>query len=247
MVSVLPVFRRTLFSAVPLALVVALVATPTAQAEDRPTGPDISSHQHVGGAPIDWQAVKDAGHDFGMIKATEGTDYVNPYFNDDTARMRAAGVLRGAYHFPVFGESPEMQAIHYVTTVFPQNVMGSLPPLIAVERSNGASAATIINWLHRWLNVVEVMTGKKAIIYTTEFWEDGVNDTHEFSQYPLWISDWGKDVKDPYLVGGWTNWVFWQTTDAATIPGISVPCDSNVYNGTLGPLTEWATQGFYGM
>ncbi|NMN99499.1 glycoside hydrolase family 25 protein [Antrihabitans stalactiti] len=240
-----PRFRSKLFAALPLALAVVLVAATPANA-DRPTGADASSHQHVGGKPIDWQKVKASGHDFAMIKATEGSDYVNPWFNEDTNKMRAAGVLRGAYHFPVFTEAPEPQAIWYVQNTFPQNVAGSLPPLIAVERSNGMPAPVIINWLHRWLNVVELLTGRTPVIYTTAFWEDGVANTNEFTRYPLWIADWGKDVKNPHLVGGWTNWVFWQTDDKANIPGIETPADRNVYNGEMGPLTRWANTPYYG-
>jgi len=57
-------------------------------------GPDVASYQHPHptkahphGQPINWKAVRKSGKDFAIVKATEGTNYVNPafagpYFND---------------------------------------------------------------------------------------------------------------------------------------------------------------------
>ena len=41
-------------------------------------GIDVASHQHPGGAAIDWTAVKQSGQSFVFVKATEGTSYTNP-------------------------------------------------------------------------------------------------------------------------------------------------------------------------
>ncbi|MET0199953.1 MAG: glycoside hydrolase, partial [Rhodococcus fascians] len=35
-------------------------------------GPDVSSWQHIDGTKIDWHSVRKSGHDFAMVKATEG-------------------------------------------------------------------------------------------------------------------------------------------------------------------------------
>ena len=43
---------------------------------------------------IDWFAVRAAGHRFAMVKATEGLDYINPYFVPDSLLIRAAGLAR---------------------------------------------------------------------------------------------------------------------------------------------------------
>ena len=63
------------------------------------TGVDVASHQHPGGAPIDWVKVRAAGHSYALVKATEGTTYTNPYFVDDWTGAGAAGLYRGAYHY----------------------------------------------------------------------------------------------------------------------------------------------------
>ncbi|MBF6202271.1 GH25 family lysozyme, partial [Nocardia cyriacigeorgica] len=71
---------------------VALAGLVPVTAQAGPTGPDVSSWQHVDGRMIDWHAVRAAGHQFAMVKATEGIHYVNPYFIPDSILMRTAGV-----------------------------------------------------------------------------------------------------------------------------------------------------------
>jgi lysozyme len=69
------------------------------------TGVDVASWQHPGtsgttcGSPIDWYAVKNAGHSFAYIKATESTTYTNPCFAQDWQGAANAGLYRGAYHY----------------------------------------------------------------------------------------------------------------------------------------------------
>src|SRR4051812_29154498 len=62
-------------------------------------GPDVASYQHPYGHRIAWHKVAKAGHEFAIIKATEGRYYRNPWFHRDYSGARAAGLARGAYHF----------------------------------------------------------------------------------------------------------------------------------------------------
>src|SRR5262245_61075050 len=64
---------------------------------DGPTveGIDVSGYQ----PNTDWAKVKGANRKFAFIKATEGTGYVNPYFDHDWKGAKQNGILRGAYHY----------------------------------------------------------------------------------------------------------------------------------------------------
>src|SRR4051812_44288131 len=62
-------------------------------------GPDVASYQHPYGQRIAWHKVKASGHEFAIVKATEGGYYRNPWFRRDYRGARAAGLARGAYHF----------------------------------------------------------------------------------------------------------------------------------------------------
>lgn len=73
-------------------------------------GIDISSWQHPGGAPIDWEKVAAIGLRFVLVKASQGTGYINPWAVRDLEDARAEGLLVGAYHYFGAGENVEAQA-----------------------------------------------------------------------------------------------------------------------------------------
>jgi len=73
-------------------------------------GVDVSSWHHPEGQPIDWEAVYGAGYRFAIVKATQGTTYVNPWVARDVSDALAAGLLVGAYHYYEAGEDPNQQA-----------------------------------------------------------------------------------------------------------------------------------------
>src|SRR5690606_12907199 len=58
-------------------------------------GIDVSGHQ----GNVDWAAQWNAGKRFVWAKATEGTGYVNPYFNQQYNGSYDQGFIRGADHF----------------------------------------------------------------------------------------------------------------------------------------------------
>ena len=58
-------------------------------------GTDVSHYQ----GDIDWRKVREVGCVFAFAKATEGTTYVGPRFQDNCRGMQEAGLRRGAYHF----------------------------------------------------------------------------------------------------------------------------------------------------
>ncbi|MGY2118588.1 glycoside hydrolase family 25 protein [Nocardia gipuzkoensis] len=215
-----------------------LVATLPAAAA--PTGPDVSSWQHTGGSPIDWFAVKRSGQDFAMVKATEGLSYVNPYFVPDSLLMRAAGLVRGTYHYARPNLPPEPQAAMYAAVVLGQNGPLDLPPVLDLEDSGGLGPAALIDWTHRYLTTVRALTGRVPILYTyPNFWRTAMADTAEFAGYPLWIADYRGNAH-PEVPGGWSTWTFWQTTDSGSLPGIAGRVDLNVYSGAQGDFARFA-------
>ena len=50
-------------------------------------------------AGIDWPKVRATGQRFVFVKATEGSFYSDPTFDDNWLGAKSAGLLRGAYHF----------------------------------------------------------------------------------------------------------------------------------------------------
>ncbi|WP_278261063.1 glycoside hydrolase family 25 protein [Nocardia sp. AG03] len=229
-----------------VAVVAAGVVGPVA-AQAAPSGPDVSSWQHVDGRLIDWHAVRAAGHQFAMVKATEGLHYVNPYFVPDSILMRTAGVARGTYHYARPELPPEPQAALYAATVLGQNGPLDLPPVLDLEASGGLSPAALVEWTHRYLNALQALTGRTPIIYTyPNFWKTAMADSNAFTRYPLWIADYSGD-EHPEVPGGWPTWTFWQTTDRGSVPGIGGATDVNVYSGAQGDFARFANMsGLFG-
>jgi lysozyme len=75
-------------------------------------GIDVSHYQ----GSVDWATVAGGGERFGFAKASEGvsgTGSSDPYFADNWSGMRAAGILRGAYHFYHPKDDPTAQAHNF--------------------------------------------------------------------------------------------------------------------------------------
>ena len=200
-------------------------------------GIDVSHFQGT----IDWNAVVQDGKAFAFVKATEGLTYVDPQFHANWAGAKAAGLLRGAYHFYEPGDDPRQQAEFFLETVQPGP--GDLPPALDIEVSKGQSASEIVQGIQEWLSTVQRALGITPLLYTDRtFWNS--LQTEEFSAYPLWIADYG--VTTPVLPAGWTSWTFWQSSETGTVPGVTGSLDLDLFQGSLEELRTLVIPGTIG-
>lgn len=196
-----------------------------------PQGADVSKYQ----ADFDWNA---AGVSFGYARISDGTTYVDSWFDANWKKMKDAGVLRGAYQYFRPGQSATAQANMVVQKVGKLGA-GDLPAVIDVEATDGQSAATIASKVQTWLDIVEQGTGKRPVIYTGPyFWQDKVGST-AFGKYPLWIAHYGASC--PSIPAGWSKWTFWQYCDGQTqYCSNGKGWDRDVFNGTKAELAAFA-------
>ena len=198
-------------------------------------GIDVSEWQ----GSIDWKAVKSAGRVFAFARIADGT-YHDKTFSTNWPAMKSAGLLRGAYQYFEPGEDPTTQADIVVSAVGKLGD-GDLPCVADVEATGGQSAATIVAHLKTWMARVEAGTGQKPIIYTGKyFWEGNVADSTAFNSYWLWHAQY-TTASCPNIADAWSDWQFWQYTDAASVGGVSGGVDGDKFNGTLATLTDLAT------
>ena len=219
---------------VALALIVLVgLATP---ASALLTGVDVASHQHPGGSAIDWRAVRAAGHSFAFVKATEDSNYTNPYFASDWAGAGAAGLYRGAYHYarPALPLSTAVdQARYFVSRTGVMSGGADLPGVLDLEETGGLGQGDLAAWARTWLAEVQRLTGKAPMVYTGYyFWRDQVgNPTDIGANYRLWLPSYPADPNSttfrPLVPAGWGTWTFWQYTSTGTVPGISGSVDVN--------------------
>src|SRR5882724_3557746 len=168
---------------------------------------------------IDWSRVANAGYKFAFICVLDGTTFHDPKFASYWTGAKNAGLVRGAYQFFRPAQSVTAQAdlmIAAVGTLGPSD----LPPVIDVEITQSVSPATLAARIRTWVDRVKAGTGVDPIVYTGKyFWRDQVGGPTSFANNPLWIAQY--TTLCPDLPAPWSNWTFWQNSDAGTVPGIS--------------------------
>jgi GH25 family lysozyme M1 (1,4-beta-N-acetylmuramidase) len=257
--------RRLIYRTLTTAVVALAIAAPitvgslsSASAAKVVKGPDVASYQHPHatkahphGQPINWAAVAKAGYDFAIVKATEGTSYVNPYFAgpyySDYADAATAGLVHGSYHFarpalPIVA-SATAQAKVFAKTVGSVTTTKTLPPALDLEVTGGLNPGQLVTWAQTFLLEMRTLTGRTPMLYTyPNFWENDLRDPTALARYPLWMAEYGVSngpVSD-----------LWQYTDHANIKGIVGGVDVSKFQGTSGfpwsilsdgtALTPWA-------
>jgi len=197
-------------------------------------GIDVSHWQGT----IDWTKVSGAGMRFAMIKATDGTAFVDPNYATNHAQAKAAGLHTTAYHFAqpdaTVGDAIT-EADHLVAVASLGD--GDMIPALDLETTGGLGATALQSWVASWLDEVTARIGVRPMIYTSpNFWKTYMGDTRSFADAgytTLWIAHWG--VASPTIPAqnwGGHGWTFWQYSDCGSVPGVSGCVDLDRYNGT---------------
>jgi len=201
-------------------------------------GLDVSHYQGT----VSWASVLQNGYRFAFVKATEGVSSTDPEFSTNWTGAKAAGLMRGAYHYYEPGGDPQQQAEHFLDTVWPeggQPLPGDLPPVLDIETTGGQSAEEIVQGIQTWLSLVQQRTLQIPILYTSHGFWDGLG-TSQFGGQPLWVAEYGVAAPSP-LPTGWQQWRFWQFSQTGKIEGISGDVDLDVFQGTLQQLQQMAS------
>jgi GH25 family lysozyme M1 (1,4-beta-N-acetylmuramidase) len=210
-------------------------------------GIDVSSNDHASGKTVNWAAQKAGGDEFAYVKATEGTSYVNPFFNQDYNGAKNVGLYTGAYAWgrPDLGNAVG-QANHFVDQMQWSTDGRTLPPFLDIEwpysqlnlpACYGVSQAAMRSWISSFLGQVKARIGTTPMIYTNvNWWNPCTGSSAAFGEYLLDISSCNSA---PPSVPGWgTNWTFWQYEIDACERGAKR--DYDVFNGTLADLAALA-------
>jgi lysozyme len=194
-------------------------------------GVDVS---HFDGT-VDWGVARRDGVTFAIIKATEGTSFVDNHFASNWANTRANGIVHGAYHFFRPKSDPVAQADFFVG-VAGSPTSGELPPVIDLEVTDGLTAAQVAAGARTFLQRVQQKTGRVPMIYTSvRVFNSLLGGPAGFGPYPLWVANWNvrcPNIPDP----PWTRWTFWQSSATGTVAGFSDPVDVDRFNGTSADL-----------
>ena len=193
------------------------------------------------------------GVSFIFIRAAYGTG-VDTRFVANWAGARSAGLLRGAYLFyrPTDDGTPEQQAEAFVAAL--GGDLGELPLVVDVENERGVSLpppAALAAGARACLSRVQLLSGRRPIVYTNKLWQDHVGSPSWSHDYDLWLAAWPKvwtpDLR-PSLPNGWSDWRFWQYSGDGNGLGPqygveSGAIDLDAFNGDEAALRAYAVQG----
>lgn len=200
-------------------------------------GFDAASYQGA----FDAERASRDGYAFCILKATQGTSYVNPYYRTQAAKVRASGMLLGHYHFTEFG-SADAEAAHFISTVEAAGhvTTGELFALDCEDRYDDAGnlipapADCYPLVLDVALRVYRAF-GAYPLIYSSQSFIDAHNLSHlANNNLGLWLAAW--QSADPTPVPQWPFVAFWQYADKGSVDGINGPVDLDFFNGPLARL-----------
>ena len=200
-------------------------------------GVDVSAYQ----GDIDWEVLSRQGIAFAFIKATEGSSYVDEYFEANFTGARQTSLKAGAYHFFSFDSPGETQADNFIAHV--PIVSGALPPVVDFEfydgkEENPPDPDGVRKELNDLLDRLETHYGTKPIIYSTNK-TYGLYLAGYYEGYDIWIRN---ILTAPKPLEN-QEWTFWQYTNRERLDGYGGPeyyIDMNVFNGTIDDFANYA-------
>lgn len=149
-----------------------------------------------------------------IVKATQGTSYVNPRCNHQWDLAGQLGKLRGLYHY-AGGGNPEAEAQYFINNI--KNYVGKAVLILDWESYQNASWGNS-NWSLRFANEVHRLTNVWPLIYVQEsaLWQVA----NCASKCGVWVAK--------YASMSWNSW---------TLP------DMSVSSGAFTCLTGWQFTG----
>ena len=199
-------------------------------------GIDVSSWQQN----IDFAAVRNAGIEIVYMKSSEGSSYIDSYFETNYRNAKANGLKVGFYHYVTARttEQARAQATFFAKVISRKEADCKL----AMDFENfGNLSTTQVNEISRvFLETLENLTNKEVLIYSNAYSARTIFSS-SLSNYPLWVANYG--VSEPGDNGKWSTWVGWQYTDTGRINGISGYVDRDYFTdgvllSTTTPIPE---------
>jgi GH25 family lysozyme M1 (1,4-beta-N-acetylmuramidase) len=217
-------------------------------------GIDIASVD--GNKQVDWAAAKKAGVQFAIFRGTYIT-WADPTWTKEAQRARDAGMLVGAYMFPVM-DSKHPDAKTQVKAFCDATKLTKLdfPPILDVEFPGGIAAtgktrAELLQWIRDAVNAFKNILDAWPMIYTSaRVWDDTDTDslncppTSDLTACPLWLAryPWKTRINAhidaievdavamitvPRSWGPGNTWIHQYQGDSLGLPGFTATVDLN--------------------
>jgi lysozyme len=182
-----------------------------------------------------------AGARFSFIKATQG-NFADDDFVINWQNAKAAGLLRGAYHFYDWRWSAREQAEYFWSKLEPDP--GELPPVLDFESRVGVPAKDKASQAAKdFMLILEQIAERKPMLYSSPgYWKEFGSTDPFWKGYPLWVAHYTSNPF-PIVPLPWEKWDFWQHSSHGDGPAYgmeSANVDLNWFNGSEKELMQFA-------
>lgn len=209
-------------------------------------GVDISHYD----GDIKWADVAKSNIRFAYMKATQGSTYVDPTFQQNWSRSKEAGLVRGAYHVFSFCKSAASQ-FERIKSVVPKD-SAALPIAIDVQWVNGPTLRgeekcndipTVKKSIAELVRLLRSGYGKTPVLHGfTSTFKDVIDD--DFVANAVWLQDYKKTPgQEGASLSGRNPWSIWQFSSNAVLPGINGHVDVNAFFGTPDQFRKFVATG----
>ena len=199
-------------------------------------GNDVSEFQQT----IDWATYKN-NTNFVLIRASQGSSYIDKEFGNNRQQARDQKIPRGFYHFanPNLGNTPHAEAQFFIDLIDGQSILEGEVLALDFEVDYTDS----VNWCKDWLDIVSAhYNGIKPLIYLNQ----NLAQKYDWSPiidagYALWIAAYtGDPSKNEFQGGKWQSAALQQWTEfGQSVPGIPTTVDGDVFFGTVGQFEAY--------
>ncbi|MDQ7160294.1 GH25 family lysozyme [Lactococcus lactis] len=184
-------------------------------------GIDISSYQAELNAGI-------VPSDFVIIKATEGTNYINPTWEEQAGQVIQTNKLLGFYHFASVG-NPIAEADFFISVV--KDYIGKA--VLVLDFEAGAINAWGNVGARQFLNRVKEKTGINPMIYMSSEVTRQFNWSIISNTNPLWVAQYASMNPTGYQSEPWTDGNGYGAWSSAAIHQYSSAGSLANWNGNL--------------
>ena len=192
----------------------------------RYTGIDVSVWQ----GEINFQRVKADGIEAVYIRAGEGSNITDRYFERNYEAARAAGLKYGFYHYVTARSVSEaqQQADFFASLIRtkPQDMRAAMD----FENLSGLTAEESVRIAEAYLERLEERLGHTPAVYSDAYDASSVWKSN-LTKYPLWVAEYG--VESPRTIGGWRSWSGFQYDDKGSVNGINGHVDRDYFRGDI--------------
>jgi len=180
--------------------------------------------------------------DFILVKATEGTQYVDPNFEKYRKQIQSIP-LRGAYHYFQGNQPWQAQADLFLSNVKDK---GFHFYVLYLESPPNAGIGQFLSDSEKWLQYVSHrINGKVLIGASSSFLSEFGSSANWMKNWPLLVAQYPLEPNrdgNPTLPPGFTNWKIWNYTDKGNNTEFGTRSGGvylEVFNGTPQDMGEW--------